>query len=138
MPSLPTIVIVHPVSLTKDWLFGQDPGFPPGSVLLNPMLIHRAIQTLVAAGVAPFDDGLFHGDIHPFGFEDLLAGVSPADAVEDGFEQIPSPKKKIFIHFGIRWEVNPSFKRVRLYGPQSDSSHELLIDLTAGGAEEKL
>ena len=134
-----TLVIVHPVSISREWLYGIDPGFPAGGEYLNPALVRRAIMTLVAASVEPFDDGFYHAEIHPFGMDDLLQSTSAAVAVEENFHKIqtkPDAKKKIFIHMGIRWEVSTTHKTCRVYGPKSDPANTITIDITAGGEWE--
>ena len=129
-PSL-TVVIRHPVSITDAITFGVPSGFPSGDEYLTPALVHRVILTMIAAGISKFEDGIFHANVHPFGMADLLATTSAAQADEQGIRRLNSKPDKTFVSaFGIRWEVDPQFRDVRVFGPHSNPENVLLIDLT--------
>jgi|SRR5579862_1537886 len=124
-----TVVIRHGVSVTPEYVLGVDPGFPP-KLILTPEVIRHAYFCLAARGVRLFGDGLYHGDIHTFGMQDLLSDVSAASAHEQGFHHVESkPGQKLYAAFGVRWDIDIKFKEARIYGPHSDPQNELLIVL---------
>lgn len=133
--SVPTIQIIHPVSIPKEYLLGFDLGFPEGDQFLSGPVIRQAVAVLMSHNVKPFEDGKFHGEINTFGMADILNDVSEATAIELGFyvqPVKPGSNKKIMTIFGVRWEIAPEFREVRIYGPASDLENLVTIDLTKG------
>lgn len=130
--STTTLVIIHPVSTSKEYLLGQDPGFPAGDQFLSAGVIRQAIANLRGRDVQPYEDGLYHADISYLGMKDLLAGLSVADAIEQDFhfqEGKPNSGKKTAVYLGVRWEIGNHYKAVKIYGPKSDPNNVLKIDL---------
>jgi hypothetical protein len=129
-----TIVIRHGIRTTPEFVLGFDPGFPVGGSL-NPLAVRRAYAALMARDVWKFDDGLYHGEAHPFAMVDLLDSMSESEATASGFVSLPGkPGTKTLVHLGVRWDVSPRYKQVRIYGPKSDPDNVVVLDLT-GAAE---
>lgn len=138
-PKTTTLVIKHPVSVTKEFLLGQEPGFPNSGELLNAGIVRRAVLSLVGRGVLVFDDGLYHAEIHTFGMQDLLNGLSQHEATSQ-LIRVPTKgdsRKKVFIYCGVRWEVSSTPNLVRIFGPKSDPDNTVVIDLTTKEATKE-
>jgi hypothetical protein len=127
-----TIVIKHPVSVTKEFLLGVDPGFPPGDRYLCPPVIRRAQAALMSRAVQRFEDGMYHGEIHNFGMQSLISDVSAHDAQSliQRIETKPDADYRLMVFLGIRWEVSNRPRLVRIFGPRSDPDNQVVIDLT--------
>lgn len=128
-PETTTLVIKHGVTTTPEFLLGQPTGFPDGQPL-SPLVIRQGIAALYARQVGKFEDGRFHGDISRLGLFDLVARMSVAEAIAEDFHSLPAKKGLVVQHLGIRWSVSDTIHEARIYGPKSDPSNVLLIDLT--------
>jgi hypothetical protein len=130
-PGTTTIVIKHPVSVTKEFLLGQDSGFPQGTRYLSAPVIRQAQMCLIARDVPHFEDGMYHAEIHTFAMRDLLSLVTAADAEEDiqHVETKPDSGKKILTFMNIRWEISNQPRVTRIFGPKSDPDNKVVIEL---------
>jgi hypothetical protein len=125
--SVPTVLISHLVSVASD---GTLSDALPGQ-LLSAAVIRRALAILIAQGATRYDDGRFHGQCSDFAAYDLLRDTSCHDAIESGFEILPTKAnspRQVIAH-GTRWEVSSRFKEAKLFGPNSDPDNILRIDL---------
>ena len=120
-----TLIIKHSVTVTPEYLLGAPTGFPSGQPL-SESAIRKVQATMTALKVPKFEDGHWHGEVHPFGMQDMLES-SPESKLEWVNDYTA-------VLFGIRWDVGEDYHQARVFGPKSDPSDVLELDLTEADA----
>ncbi len=72
---------------------------------------------------------MYHATISRLGMYDLLAGLSVADAAAEDFHTLTDKKDLTAVHLGVRWTILDGVHEVRVFGPKSDPSNVILVDL---------
>lgn len=124
-----TYVIQAGLSKPKAPSFWDPYGLAPDAPELSPLTVRRVLAALLAEGAEKYQDNLFHGLASPWSLYSLISGLSVHEAEEQGFQSFTTGNHKYIVIFGVRWEVLASAKEVTVFGPRSDPSKRILIDL---------